>query len=70
MKYREAARKLQKLGCVEIRRSGDGSHRKWHNSRTNASTTLPDWGGKDLKMGTLRGAVRQLGLDWADFLSA
>ena len=70
MKYREAARKLQNLGCVEIPRKGDGSHRKWHNPRTNAYTTLPDWGSKDLKLGTLRGAVRQLGLDWAEFLSA
>jgi predicted RNA binding protein YcfA (HicA-like mRNA interferase family) len=70
MKYREAARKPQNLGCVEISRTGDGSHRKWHNPRTNAYTTLPDWRGKDLKIGTLRGAVRQLGLDWADFLNA
>jgi mRNA interferase HicA len=70
MKYLDAARKLRRLGCVEIPRKGDGSHRKWHNPATNAYTTLPDWGGRDLKIGTLRGAVKQLGLDWTDFLNA
>jgi len=28
---------------------------------------VPDWGGKELKMGTLRHIVRQLGLDWEAF---
>jgi hypothetical protein len=32
--------------------------------------SLPDWGHKDLKMGTLRAVVRQLGLDWQEFLNA
>jgi mRNA interferase HicA len=31
---------------------------------------LPDWGAKDLKPGTLRAIIRQLGLDWQDFLKA
>jgi mRNA interferase HicA len=31
---------------------------------------LPDWGGKDLKAGTLRAVVRQLGLEWQAFLDA
>ena len=34
------------------------------------STVVPDHGGKDLKYGTLRAAVRQLGLDWAAFEQA
>ena len=29
----------------------------------------PDWGAKDLKLGTLRAVIRQLGLDWQDFLN-
>jgi len=37
---------------------------------TNRSTVLPDHGSKDLKLGTLRAAVRQLGLDWATFQKA
>ena len=67
MTYRKAAQKLKKLGCHEIPRKGSGDHRKWHNPATNRTTVLPDWGSRDLKMGTLRAAVRQLGIDWADF---
>ena len=67
MTYRTAARKLKYLGCHEIPRKGGGDHRKWHNPATNRTTVLPDWGSSDLKTGTVRGAVRQLGIDWDDF---
>jgi hypothetical protein len=33
-------------------------------------TTIPDWGSKDLKVGTLHAAVGQLGLTWQDFEEA
>ena len=67
MIYREVARKLAALGCAETARKGGGSHRKWHNPATNRSTVVPDCGGRDLKLGTVRSAVRQLGLDWSAF---
>ncbi len=70
MKYREVAEKLRKLGCEEIPRRSRGSHRKWHNPATGAIRPLPDWGAKDLKMGTLRQVIRGLGLDWDEFLKA
>lgn len=70
MKYREVAKKLGSLGCEEVPRTGDGSHRKWRNPATGDSTVVPDWGGDDLKLGTVRGAVRQLGLDWDEFKGA
>jgi mRNA interferase HicA len=70
MTYREVARKLTVLGCREIPRKGPGSHRKWHNPTANRLTVVPDWGGRDLKLGTVRGAVRQLGLDWSAFQGA
>lgn len=70
MIYREAARELAALGCREVPRRGGGAHRKWTNAATNRSTVLPDHGGKDLKGGTLRAVVRQLGLDWAAFQQA
>jgi mRNA interferase HicA len=38
--------------------------------RTGRVTVLPDWGAKDLKLGTLRAAVRQLGIDWQTFEQA
>ena len=64
MRHREAARKLERLGCYEVPRRGGGSHRHWFNPQAQTDATLPDWGGRDLKIGTLRSAVRQLGLDW------
>jgi predicted RNA binding protein YcfA (HicA-like mRNA interferase family) len=70
MTYREAIRKLKALGCQELPRRGGGSHRKWYNPATRQVTSLPDWGGRDLKEGTLHAAVRQLGLDWDAFQKA
>lgn len=70
MTYRDVARKLTALGCYEIPRRGGGSHRKWFNPAAERATVLPDWGGRDLKVGTLRAVVRQLGLTWASFQAA
>ena len=67
MRYREAAQKLRHLGCTEQPRRGKGSHRRWLNPANGQLATLPDWGTKDLKLGTLRAAVRDLGLDWSGF---
>src|SRR5438105_4496580 len=65
--YREVTRKLTVLGCHELPRTGRGSHRKWLNPVVNQATVVPNWGSRDLKLGTIRGAVRQLGLDWRAF---
>ncbi|HEX3556985.1 MAG TPA: type II toxin-antitoxin system HicA family toxin [Thermoanaerobaculia bacterium] len=70
MKYRHVSRKLIALGCQELPRRTGGSHRKWFNPVTNRVTVLPDWGGRDLKLGTVRAAVRQLAVEWSDFENA
>lgn len=67
MKYDEVAKKLRKLGCQEIPRRGEGSHRKWYNPLSGSIVPIPDWGNKDLKLGTLRKIVRILDLDWKEF---
>lgn len=67
MKYRDVTRKLKALGCQELPRRGGGSHRKWFNPETQQATVLPDWGSRDLKLGTVRAAIRQLGIDWNAF---
>ncbi|MGQ9832553.1 MAG: type II toxin-antitoxin system HicA family toxin [Candidatus Villigracilaceae bacterium] len=67
MKYREIARRLKMLGCKELSRRGKGSHRVWHNPANGRIASLPNWGTKDLKVGTLKAASRQLGLDWDEF---
>jgi mRNA interferase HicA len=70
VKYPEVARKLQTLGCHEVPRKVGGSHRKWKNPTNAKSTVVPNWGSKDLKLGTIRAVVRQLGLTWQDFSAA
>ncbi|MCW5849637.1 MAG: type II toxin-antitoxin system HicA family toxin [Anaerolineae bacterium] len=67
MRYDDIARKLRRLGCEELARRGSGSHRKWHNPANGRIVPVPNWGSKDLKIGTLRAIVRQLGLDWEEF---
>jgi mRNA interferase HicA len=67
VKYREIARKLRKLGCDELPHRGGGSHRKWHHPNKGVITSIPDWGNKDLKPGTLRQIIRDPGLDWDEF---
>jgi predicted RNA binding protein YcfA (HicA-like mRNA interferase family) len=63
MRHRDVARKSTALGCQELPRRGADSHRKWFNPAAQRVTVLPDWGGQDLKLGTVRSAVRQLGLE-------
>ena len=45
-------------------------HVSWTNPHTGKSTLIPDRGDRDLKNGTLRAVVRQLGLDWREFNEA
>ena len=37
---------------------------------TRRSTVVPDWGSDDLRIGTLRSAIRKLGLEWQEFNDA
>jgi mRNA interferase HicA len=66
MRYRELTKKLQELGCRELR-AGKGSHRVWYNPATNQETVINDWGSKDLKPGTVRAIIRQLGISREEF---
>jgi predicted RNA binding protein YcfA (HicA-like mRNA interferase family) len=66
MRYRVLAKRLRKLGCQELR-SAKGSHRIWYNATTDMETVVPDWGTKDLKPGTVRGIIRQLGISRQEF---
>ena len=66
MKYRDVARKLRNLGC-EFERQGRGSHEIWVKLGTDLEGTVPDWGAKDLKPGTVRKILRDLEIDKRDF---
>ena len=63
MRYREFAKLLRSMGCYEIPRRSGGSHRKWFNPETGRGAVVPDWGDKDLKKGTVKAALRQMGID-------
>ncbi len=66
MRYRDLAKRLYELGCVELA-GGKGSHRKWHNPANATVTVVPDWGSKDLAPGTVRAVIRELGISRDDF---
>ncbi|WP_419924429.1 type II toxin-antitoxin system HicA family toxin [Candidatus Poriferisocius sp.] len=62
MTYRELTRKLRALGC-EFDRQSRGSHEIWRNPASGTRTTIPNWGGKDLRSGTIRAILRDLQVD-------
>lgn len=66
MRYRELTKRLKTMGCTQLR-AAKGSHRYWYNPHTDQVTTIPDWGSKDLKAGTVRGILKQLGINRKDF---
>ncbi|MDE2803298.1 MAG: type II toxin-antitoxin system HicA family toxin [Chloroflexota bacterium] len=60
MRHRELTRKLRNLGCG-LYRQGKGSHEVWRNTNGD-ETTIPNWGSKDLPIGTIRKILRDLGI--------
>ncbi len=62
MTYRE----LKSLGC-EFDRQSRGSHEIWRNPATGGRTTIPNWGGRDLRLGAVRAIMRDLELDRTAF---
>ncbi|MCY4629709.1 MAG: type II toxin-antitoxin system HicA family toxin, partial [bacterium] len=64
--YRELRRKLRALGR-EFESQARGSHEIWRNPATAGRTTIPNWGSKDLRVGTIAVILRDLHLDRADF---
>jgi predicted RNA binding protein YcfA (HicA-like mRNA interferase family) len=66
VKYRELTRKLEQLNC-SFHRQGKGDHEIWSNRANGNKTVIPNWGHKELKPGTVRAILRQLGIDPNDF---
>jgi len=70
MRYREVVESRANSDVRSSPAEAGGSHRKWHNPATEGFAPLPDWGNNDLKLGTVRGVVRLLGLDREEFKQA
>ena len=66
MTYREITRKLRRLGC-RFDRQGRGDHEIWINADSGARTTIPNWGGRDLRIGTIGAILRDLGITREEF---
>jgi predicted RNA binding protein YcfA (HicA-like mRNA interferase family) len=66
MRYRELAKRLRRLGCTQLR-AAKGSHVIWYNPAADKQAVIPDWGGKDLRAGTVRAILRDLAIDRKDF---
>lgn len=66
MRYRQLSKRLRRLGCRQLR-AAKGSHTMWHNPRTDKHTVIPNWGSKDLKPGTVRGILNDLGISRKEF---
>jgi predicted RNA binding protein YcfA (HicA-like mRNA interferase family) len=48
-------------------RHAKGSHEIWINTQTNSRTTIPNWGNRDLKHGTISGILKDLDIRKEDF---
>ena len=69
MTYRDLTRKLRRLGC-EFDRRARGDHEIWIKIATHARTTIPNWGSRYLKAGTIAGILRDLGISREEFEDA
>ncbi len=61
MNYHELTRKLKASGC-SLDRTAKGSHEIWINLNTGARTTIPNWGSKELRTGTVSTILKDLGI--------
>ena len=66
MRYRELTRRLRRLGC-ELDRRARGDHEIWIRPSTGGRTTIPNWGNRDLKIGTVSTILRDLGVSRQEF---
>ena len=66
LRYSELTRKLHRLGYVLDRRAR-GDHEIWIRPSTGGRTTIPNWGARELKTGTVRAILRDLGVTRQEF---
>lgn len=65
--YQQLTKKLKKMG-FRLYRQGKGSHTLWVNENTGVFVPVPNHGGKDIRRGTLRAILKQIGLKSIDDL--
>ena len=66
----EVIRKLKRLGFIEVKRRGRGSHRVLRKEDSGAMVTVACHGSKTLPIGTLNNIIAQARLTKQEFINA
>lgn len=64
LKYRDVIKKARKAGFV-FRRSTGGTHEIWWNEKSKKTCVIPHH--QEIKKGTLKSILRQMGLSEKEF---
>ena len=68
LKYEEVIKKLKKLG-FRLYRQGKGSHELWVRDSDGKVIPVPKHKGKDLRKGTLRAIIKEIGSSVDEFMN-
>jgi predicted RNA binding protein YcfA (HicA-like mRNA interferase family) len=68
-KYEDVIAKMKRLG-FRLYRQGKGSHEIWVRDADGKTIPVPKHRGKDLKTGTLRSIIREIGISVDEFQNA
>lgn len=66
LKYRDVIKKARKAGFVYRRNTG-GTHEIWWNEKKKKTCVIPHH--REIKSGTLKSILRQMGLSEREFLA-
>lgn len=64
LSYREVIKKARKAGFI-LRRKTAGTHEIWWNEKTRKTCVIPHH--KEIKPGTIRNIIKQMGLSEEEF---
>jgi predicted RNA binding protein YcfA (HicA-like mRNA interferase family) len=67
LSYREVTRRLRKLG-FRFYRQAKGSHELWVRDEDGRVVPVPHYRGKNVRKGTVRAIIREVGLDVEEFM--
>ena len=69
LSYRDLTRRLRKLG-FRFYRHGKGSHELWVRDTDGRVVPVPHHRGKDIRKGTVRAIIREVGVSVAEFMES
>ncbi|MBM3144743.1 MAG: type II toxin-antitoxin system HicA family toxin [Chloroflexi bacterium] len=69
LSYREVVRRLSKLG-FRFYRQGKGSHELWVRDSDGRAMPVPRHQGKNIRKGTIRAIIREVGVSVTEFMDS